>query len=194
MDLCGFAMTQNAVKLAYQEAGVRALYIQIFELHDYFSANELILLEGLGFCAPGTAHEMVRRGDITFGGTGPFINPSGGLISKGHPLGATGLAECAELTWQLRGWANTRHVSAQVALQHNLGLGGCLVVTVYTRADGQWNSQLSDAEVVRATQGTYNPATAARTPTMQEAQKVRSRKFAVEYALGNTPEKITSRL
>ena len=103
MDLVGFGMSKTAAQAALKEAGVSAKDIKVCELHDCFSANELILLEGLGFCEKGKAHEMVRNGDITYGGKGPVINPSGGLISKGHPLGATGLAQCAELIWQLRG-------------------------------------------------------------------------------------------
>jgi sterol carrier protein 2 len=103
MDLVGFGMTKKAAEIAMKEAGITPKDIKVCELHDCFSANELVLLEGLGFCEKGKAHEMVRNGDITYGGKGPIINPSGGLISKGHPLGATGLAQCAELTWQLRG-------------------------------------------------------------------------------------------
>lgn len=194
MDLCGFGMTKNAVQLAYKEAGVTAKDISVCELHDCFSANELILLEGLGFCEQGKAHEMVRNGDITYGGKGPIVNPSGGLISKGHPLGATGLAQCAELTWQLRGWANNRHVDAKVALQHNLGLGGCVVINVYKRADGKANRKLSDEEAIKGTKWKYNPATAAKTPSMDEIKQVRSKNFAVEYALSDIPEKIQSRL
>jgi sterol carrier protein 2 len=194
MDLVGFGMSKNATEMALKEAGVTAKDVDVCELHDCFSANELILLEGLGFCEKGKAHEMVRRGDITYGGKGPIINPSGGLISKGHPLGATGLAQCAELTWQLRGWANNRHVDAKVALQHNLGLGGCVVINVYKRADGQKNRKLTDEEVVKAGVWKYNPATKAKTPSMEEIQQVRSKKAAVQYALGDTPEKIQSRL
>ena len=108
MDLVGFGMTKKAAQDALKEAGVSAKDIKVCELHDCFSCNELILLEGLGFCEQGKAHEMVRNGDITYGGKGPIINPSGGLISKGHPLGATGLAQCAELTWQLRGKPSIR--------------------------------------------------------------------------------------
>jgi sterol carrier protein 2 len=103
MDLIGFGMSKRAAQDAMKEAGVTPKDVGVCELHDCFSANELILLEGLGFCEKGKAHEMVRNGDITYGGKGPVINPSGGLISKGHPLGATGLAQCCELTWQLRG-------------------------------------------------------------------------------------------
>jgi len=101
MDLVGFGMTKVAAQKAMKEAGVTPKDIQVCELHDCFSCNELILLEGLGFAEKGKAHELVRNGDITYGGKGPVINPSGGLISKGHPLGATGLAQCAELCWQL---------------------------------------------------------------------------------------------
>lgn len=101
IDLVGYGMTQRATTAALQEAGEPVSAIAVCELHDCFSANELVLLDALGFCEKGKAHHMVRRGDITFGGKGPLINPSGGLISKGHPLGATGLAQCAELVWQL---------------------------------------------------------------------------------------------
>ncbi|EMC99428.1 hypothetical protein BAUCODRAFT_144858 [Baudoinia panamericana UAMH 10762] len=194
MDLVGFDMTKRAVQTAYKEAGVSPKDVGVCELHDCFSANELILLEGLGFCEQGKAHEMVRRGDITYGGKGPIINPSGGLISKGHPLGATGLAQCAELCWQLRGWANNRLVDAKVALQHNLGLGGAVVVNVYKRADGQSNRKLSDEEIIKASQFDYNPATEARHPIVQDADKVRSRTNRNDYALGDTQEKIQARL
>ncbi|PPJ60596.1 hypothetical protein CBER1_11859 [Cercospora berteroae] len=194
MDLVGYGMTKRASRMAYEEAGITAKDIGVCELHDCFSANQMALIQGLGFCEEGKAHEMVRNGDITFGGKGPVINPSGGLISKGHPLGATGLAQCAELTWQLRGWANTRHVDTRAALQHNLGLGGCVVVNVYKRADGKPNTKLSDAQAIKGTAWTYNPATAAKTPSMQESEKVRSYKASVQYALGDTPEKIQSRL
>lgn len=194
MDLVGYGMTKNAVEMAYQEAGVGPKDIAVCELHDCFSANELVLLEGLGFSGKGKAHEMVRNGDITYGGKGPIVNPSGGLISKGHPLGATGLAQCAELSWQLRGWANNRHVDAKVALQHNLGLGGCVVINIYKRADGKQNKKLSDQEVIKGTNWKYNPATAAKTPSMEEAKQVLSKKYSVQYALGDTPQKIQSRL
>jgi sterol carrier protein 2 len=195
MDLVGYDMTKRAAQVALKEAGVTAKDIKVAELHDCFSANELILLDGLGFSQPGKAHEMVRNGDITYGGKGPIINPSGGLISKGHPLGATGLAQCAELTWQLRGWANNRHVDdADVALQHNLGLGGAVVINVYKRADGQKNSKMSDEEIKKSSQFAYNPAVEARFVTKEEGEKVRSKKNRNEYAMGDTLEKIQSRL
>ena len=195
MDLVGFDMTKQASKLALEEAGVSPKDIKVAEVHDCFSANELILLDGLGFCEPGKAHEMVRRGDITYGGKGPIINPSGGLISKGHPLGATGLAQCCELTWQLRGWANNRLVKdTDVALQHNLGLGGAVVVTVYKRADGRKNSEVSDAEIKKLSGVGYNPAVEARFVKPEDADKVRSKKNRNEYALGDTREKLQARL
>ncbi len=105
--------------------------MQVVELHDCFSANELVTYEGLGLCAEGKAHTLVDEGAVTYGGQW-VVNPSGGLISKGHPLGATGLAQCAELSWQLRGEADQRQVpGAKAALQHNLGIGGAAVVAVY---------------------------------------------------------------
>ena len=109
--------------------------MDVIELHDCFSCNELITYEALGLCPEGKAGEFVDSGAQTYGGQ-VVVNPSGGLISKGHPLGATGLAQCAELTWQLRGQAERRQVEgAEVGLQHNLGLGGAAVVTMYRKGD-----------------------------------------------------------
>ncbi|EXJ77674.1 acetyl-CoA acyltransferase [Capronia epimyces CBS 606.96] len=205
MNLVGFDMTRRAARAALAEAGVTLdgdqdpasirAHVQVCELHDCFSANELITLDGLGLCAPGTAHLMVRNGDITYGGRGPVINPSGGLISKGHPLGATGLAQCAELVWQLRGWANNGRLvpGVRVALQHNLGLGGAVVVTVYRRADGRKNTDLpapSDGDIARASGLGYNPAVEARPVTRDLADKARSFAARCDYALGQTAEKL----
>ena len=107
----------------------------MIELHDCFSANELLLYEALGLCGEGEAPKLIDNNDTTYGGRW-VVNPSGGLISKGHPLGATGLAQCAELTWQLRGTADKRQVdNVSAALQHNIGLGGAAVVTAYQRAE-----------------------------------------------------------
>jgi sterol carrier protein 2 len=132
--IVGYEMSQAAAARAYEEAGVSAGEVDVCELHDCFSANELITYEALGFAAEGEGHLLVEREATTYGGDGPVVNPSGGLISKGHPLGATGLAQCSELTWQLRGTADKRQVSdARVALQHNIGLGGAAVVSVYRR-------------------------------------------------------------
>jgi acetyl-CoA acetyltransferase len=130
----GYEMSREAAERAYGEAGVDASAVDVCELHDCFSANELITYEALGFAPEGEGHRLVESEATTYGGSGPLVNPSGGLISKGHPLGATGLAQCAELTWQLRGTAQERQLDgAAVALQHNIGLGGAAVVGVYRR-------------------------------------------------------------
>jgi sterol carrier protein 2 len=135
MTIVGSDMSRTAADRAYEEAGVAAAEVDVVELHDCFSANELITYEALGLAAEGEAHKLVEAEATTYGGSGPVVNPSGGLISKGHPLGATGLAQCSELTWQLRGEADKRQVAgAAVALQHNIGLGGAAVVTVYKPA------------------------------------------------------------
>lgn len=134
MTIVGSEMSATAARIAYEEAEVAAEEVDVCELHDCFSANELITYEALGFAAEGEAHKLVEAEATTFGGQ-VVVNPSGGLISKGHPLGATGLAQCSELTWQLRGTADKRQVEgAKVALQHNIGLGGAAVVTVYKPA------------------------------------------------------------
>uniref|UniRef100_A0A9L0IS26 Sterol carrier protein 2 n=1 Tax=Equus asinus TaxID=9793 RepID=A0A9L0IS26_EQUAS len=127
----GFDMSKEAARKCYEKSGLRPSDIDVIELHDCFSTNELITYEALGLCPEGQGGKLVDRGDNTYGGKW-VINPSGGLISKGHPLGATGLAQCAELCWQLRGEAGKRQVpGAKVALQHNLGIGGAAVVTLY---------------------------------------------------------------
>ena len=124
-------MTKAAAQKVYAESGLGPEDVDVIELHDCFSANELITYEGLGLCAEGKAGDLIHSGAVTYGGQW-VVNPSGGLISKGHPLGATGLAQCAEMTWQLRGTADKRQVDgATVGLQHNLGLGGAAVVTMY---------------------------------------------------------------
>ncbi|MDR3100359.1 MAG: lipid-transfer protein [Paraburkholderia sp.] len=129
----GFDMTRAAANEVYERAGVSPADINVVELHDCFTANELITYEGLGLTPDGTAEKFILDGDNTYGGR-VVTNPSGGLLSKGHPLGATGLAQCTELVWQLRGDAKERQVDgARLALQHNLGLGGACVVTLYER-------------------------------------------------------------
>ena len=134
-NIIGHDMNVQAARQVYDQAGLGAEDFQVIELHDCFSANELLLYEALGLCAEGEAGKLVDSGDTTYGGKW-VVNPSGGLISKGHPLGATGLAQCAELTWQLRGTADKRQVDGvQAALQHNIGLGGAAVVTAYQRAE-----------------------------------------------------------
>ena len=133
MQVVGFDMTQAAAKNVYEAAGVGPKDIDVVELHDCFAHNELITYEALELCPEGGAERFIDDGDNTYGGK--FVtNPSGGLLSKGHPLGATGLAQCYELTRQLRGTAAATQVDgATLALQHNLGLGGACVVTLYER-------------------------------------------------------------
>ena len=131
MNLVGYSMTEAAAQRVYKQAGVGPEDLDVVELHDCFAQNELITYEALGLCAPGEAAAFIDAGDNTYGGK-VVTNPSGGLLSKGHPLGATGLAQCYELTHQLRGTAEQRQVpGARTALQHNLGLGGACVVTLY---------------------------------------------------------------
>jgi acetyl-CoA acetyltransferase len=133
-SIVGADMTRKAAQKVYEQAQLGADDIDVIELHDCFSANELLTYEALGLCAEGEGGKLIDNGETTYGGRW-VVNPSGGLISKGHPLGATGLAQCAELTWQLRGTADKRQVDgAKVALQHNIGLGGAVVVTAYKPA------------------------------------------------------------
>lgn len=134
MQVVGSDMSRAAADRVYEQAGIGPDDVDVVELHDCFAQNELITYEALGLCADGGAAGFVRDGDNTYGGK-VVTNPSGGLLSKGHPLGATGLAQCYELAHQLRGSAEARQVDgARVALQHNLGLGGACVVTLYRQA------------------------------------------------------------
>ena len=131
MALVGYGMSQAAARQVYEEAGVGPGELDVVELHDCFAHNELISYEALGLCGEGEAAGFIAEGRNTYGGQ-VVTNPSGGLLSKGHPLGATGLAQCYELTHQLRGTAQARQVEgARLGLQHNLGLGGACVVTLY---------------------------------------------------------------
>ena len=137
LKLVGCDMSKASAKRAYDEAEIGPGDVDVIELHDCFSANELLTYEALGLADEGHGQDLVRAGATTYGGDGPVVNPSGGLISKGHPLGATGIAQCSELTWQLRGAAGARQVAgAKVALQHNIGLGGAAVVTLYRTPRG----------------------------------------------------------
>ncbi len=135
-NVIGYDMNVQAARKVYDQSGLGPQDFQVIELHDCFSANELLLYEALGLCGEGEAPKLIDAGETTYGGRW-VVNPSGGLISKGHPLGATGLAQCSELTWQLRGTADKRQVDdVTAALQHNIGLGGAAVVTAYKRAEG----------------------------------------------------------
>ena len=132
-DVVGSSMAKAAADQVYEAAGVGPQDIDVVELHDCFAQNELLSYESLGLCPVGGAEKFIDDGDNTYGGK-VVTNPSGGLLSKGHPLGATGLAQCFELTHQLRGTAEQRQVDgARLALQHNVGLGGACVVTLYEK-------------------------------------------------------------
>ena len=134
IKLIGFDMARRTAERVYEQSGLGPEDADVIELHDCFSANELITYEALGLCAEGKAGGLIDSGAVTYGGEW-VVNPSGGLISKGHPLGATGLAQCAELNWQLRNLAGERQVAgARVGLQHNVGLGGAVVVAMYRAA------------------------------------------------------------
>ncbi|KAK6347598.1 hypothetical protein TWF718_005436 [Orbilia javanica] len=187
MSLVGSEMTVKASQIAYKEAGVTdPKKAKIIEVHDCFSANEMVVIDALGLSDHGKAHELVRKGDITYGGQ-CIVNPSGGLISKGHPLGATGIAQIAELVWHLRGWATNRLYGGdgkgvEFAISQNLGLGGACVVSVLRRADGKeglksdgsgpggWKNHIG-----------YNPAIEARPITAEDARKVVSRNNNSSY-------------
>jgi sterol carrier protein 2 len=134
--LVGYDMAVATAKAVYERSGIGPEDVRVAELHDCFTTNEFLAYEALGLTPEGTAEKFILDGQNTYGGR-VVTNPSGGLIAKGHPIGATGLAQCAELVWQLRGQAEGRQVDgATTALQHNLGLGGAAVVTMYQKVDG----------------------------------------------------------
>ncbi|KAL2818550.1 acetyl-CoA acetyltransferase [Aspergillus granulosus] len=169
-------MTRAATAAALAEAAASIEDIKVCELHDCFSANELISLDAMGFCPKGQAHHLIRSGNITYGGKGPI---------------------CAELTWQLRGWArNGRLVKdVEVALQHNIGLGGAIAVSIYKRSDGKTNtaSLATDSEIATLSGLGYNPVVEARYVTRAQAESVRSRKAPCNYALDNTLDLLEGR-
>ena len=134
MQIVGSDMSQAAANDLYERTGIGPEDVDVVELHDCFTSNEIITYEALQLTEEGGSEQFVSDGDNTYGGK-VVVNPSGGLLSKGHPLGATGLGQCAELVWQLRGEAGPRQVEgARVGLQHNLGLGGACVVSLYQKA------------------------------------------------------------
>ncbi|KAJ5651605.1 sterol carrier protein 2 [Penicillium longicatenatum] len=190
IDVVGYGMAQSAARKAFAEASLSIKDVKAIELHDCFSSNEMLLIDALGLSAPGKAHQYVRDGQLTHGSKSAVINPSGGLLSKGHPLGATGIAQCAELTWQLRGWANNRLIpieSGHIALQHNSGLGGACVVTLLARADGERNTAIDSSEIGHLSGLGYNPATEARGVTFDQLERVRSKQFT-DWALKKPKE------
>eukprot|EP01112_Ceratiomyxa_fruticulosa_P000699 TRINITY_DN10625_c0_g1_i4.p1 TRINITY_DN10625_c0_g1~~TRINITY_DN10625_c0_g1_i4.p1 ORF type:complete len:620 (-),score=155.36 TRINITY_DN10625_c0_g1_i4:60-1721(-) len=149
IKMVGFDMSKKAADEVYKKSGFSPKDVQVIELHDCFSCNELITYEALGLCPVGDGGKLIDKGEVTYGGKW-VVNPSGGLISKGHPLGATGLAQCAELYWQLRGMAGNRQVkNCNLALQHNIGLGGAAIVAIY---------KLGWPEFAKPFVGDYNPA------------------------------------
>jgi len=177
MKAAGYDMSKNAARELYLTTGVTPDQVQVVELHDCFSANELITYEALGLCPEGKAGEYIDKNEFTYGGK-YVVNPSGGLISKGHPLGATGLAQCAELCWQLRGMAGPRQVKdAKIALQHNVGLGGAVVVGLYKKYNTKkgWDreDQSADPEVLEKFERGGVSAIAA-SQHMEEAEVVSS--------------------
>ncbi|GAB6029017.1 hypothetical protein CHUAL_004805 [Chamberlinius hualienensis] len=147
IKMVGYDMTKAAADKLYNKTGVKPADVDVIELHDCFSVNELLTYEALGLCPTGKGGEMVESGNNTYGGK-YVVNPSGGLISKGHPLGATGLAQCSELCWQLRGEADKRQVpNAKIALQHNIGLGGASVVALYKHGFPQFINRVGARHV-----------------------------------------------
>ncbi|KAI5479782.1 hypothetical protein MNV49_002594 [Pseudohyphozyma bogoriensis] len=142
IELAGADMTRVGARRAFEEAGITAEEVSVVELHDCFAANELITYDALGLTPPGKAHELVEKNDFTFGGKF-VVNPSGGLESKGHPLGATGLGMVFYIALQLRGWAGELQAErakpgfeegkTAYGLTHNLGLGGSCVVSIFKR-------------------------------------------------------------
>ena len=133
MQIVGSEMSRAAANDLYERTGIGPEDVDVVELHDCFTSNEIITYEALQLTEEGGSEQFVSDGDNTYGGE-VVVNPSGGLLSKGHPLGATGLGQCAELVWQLRGEAGPRQVEgARVGLQHNLGLGGACVVSLYQK-------------------------------------------------------------
>lgn len=174
-------MSRRAASIAYKQAGITAADVQVIELHDCFAPNELVTYPALGLCAENEAHKIVERGDNTYGGKW-VVNPSGGLESKGHPLGATGIGMIAYMTLQLRNEAGKLQVpNVKHALTHNIGLGGSCVVTVLKKApfykEGAHNKDRFG----------YDFASEERKLTEEELAKVRSKSFS-DYLPPSIPE------
>ncbi|KAJ3395208.1 hypothetical protein HDU92_006105 [Lobulomyces angularis] len=203
IEVAGSDMTRRAAADVYRQAKINPKEdVDVVELHDCFSANELITYDALGLCEHGKACEFMESGATTsplfdrpsVKANPPkkriIVNPSGGLISKGHPLGATGLAQCAELTWQLRGWAGARQVpNIKNALQHNIGLGGAVVVTCSRNPEP--NSKILSSHNIKRWEDPrkrfgYNPAVEARPVTESQVRAVMS----YRGGLSGTKEKL----
>ena len=115
--------TRKAAKAAYEMAGIGPEDVDLVELHDCFATAEILHYENLGLCGDGEAGKLIDDGDVALGGRIP-VNVSGGLLSKGHPLGATGIANIYEVSTHLRGEAGERQVeNARIGMTHVIGLG-----------------------------------------------------------------------
>jgi acetyl-CoA acetyltransferase len=133
MNLAGYELTRTAAGQVYESSGVGPEELQLAELYDHFASNELVTYEALGLTPEGTAEKFVLDGNNTYGGW-VVTNPSGGLLARGNAEGATGLAQCAEIVWQMREQGKARQVDGvRHALQHTAGLGGACVVTLYEK-------------------------------------------------------------
>ncbi|HSV81227.1 MAG TPA: thiolase family protein [Ramlibacter sp.] len=122
-DMVQSELTQRTAKLAYEQAGIGPEDVDLAEIHDAFAIAELMYYEALGFCEPGGGVALLESGKTSLGGS-QVVNPSGGLLCRGHPVGATGIAQVCEAVWQLRGEAGPRQVDgAKVALTHCTGGG-----------------------------------------------------------------------
>lgn len=187
IELTGADMTRRAARAAYKAANIAPgdKRLRVVECHDCFAANELLLYDSLGLASNGKAHEMVRAGDMTYGGK-YIINPSGGLESKGHPLGATGLGNVFYLVTQLRGWSGPMQVKDVApggetqdpyALMHNLGLGGSCVVGLFKRPA----FFKSGGEDGRSRIG-YNHGAECKEVTQSDIDKVKSKTAFSAYA------------
>ncbi|HEY8535359.1 MAG TPA: thiolase family protein [Vicinamibacterales bacterium] len=119
----GAGLVREVAERAYAEAGIEPADADVLEVHDAFTIGEIVTLESMGLVGAGEAPAAIRSGRFSVGGDVP-VNPSGGLIARGHPLGATGLAQCAELVWQLRGEAGARQADApRIAVLETMGGG-----------------------------------------------------------------------
>ncbi len=142
-NLCGYDLSKRAAQQVYKESNITVDQINVIELHDAFSSNELITYEALGLAPEGRGVDLIRQGEwrknragenLFHLSSGQVVNPSGGLISKSHPVGATGLQQAFEIVTQLRGQAGARQVDdAKLALQHNYGWSSAAVVTLYSK-------------------------------------------------------------
>ncbi|CAA7262087.1 unnamed protein product [Cyclocybe aegerita] len=189
MDVVGYQMTKTCADKVFKEAGFAngqgRDQVGVVELHDCFSANELITYAALGLCPPDEAHKLVERGDNTYGGK-YVVNPSGGLEAKGHPLGATGLGMHFYIMMQLRDWAGPMQAPGlfdspdkrgKYGLVHNVGLGGAVVVSLLRRPEFYKPGGVDG----RARLG-YNHACECRPITVNDVNKVKS-KTASQYVL-----------